>query len=162
MEPTYFQCGCENINCPFCNLLMSISNTDASLLHWQLVVSIIMSVWTNLTISYESISFIFCFFFVVFWNRTEICIWALLKPIWHVKHVVHYSQYLSGIKQSNPLLCLVWGRKRLQNWFSVLYFFTILGLIDGNTLVTSKMAEQNWSNLNRYSDFKNIFIFYII
>lgn len=22
------QCGCENINCPFCNLMMSIGNTE--------------------------------------------------------------------------------------------------------------------------------------
>ena len=22
------QCGCENINCPFCNLMMSIRNTE--------------------------------------------------------------------------------------------------------------------------------------
>merc|ERR1712130_444062 len=22
------QCGCENINCPFCNLMLSISNSD--------------------------------------------------------------------------------------------------------------------------------------
>ena len=26
------QCGCENINCPFCNLMMSIEQTDPSVL----------------------------------------------------------------------------------------------------------------------------------
>lgn len=26
------QCGCENINCPFCNLMMSIEKTDPSVL----------------------------------------------------------------------------------------------------------------------------------
>ena len=26
------QCGCENINCPFCNLIMSIERTDPTVL----------------------------------------------------------------------------------------------------------------------------------
>ena len=26
------QCGCENISCPFCNLIMSIEQTDPSVL----------------------------------------------------------------------------------------------------------------------------------
>ena len=26
------QCGCENINCPFCNLMLSIEKTDPTVL----------------------------------------------------------------------------------------------------------------------------------
>ena len=26
------QCGCENINCPFCNLMLSIEGTDPTVL----------------------------------------------------------------------------------------------------------------------------------
>ncbi len=26
------QCGCENINCPFCNLMLSIERTDPTVL----------------------------------------------------------------------------------------------------------------------------------
>ena len=28
LDKCSFQCGCENINCPFCNLMLSISNSD--------------------------------------------------------------------------------------------------------------------------------------
>lgn len=28
------QCGCENINCPFCNLMMSIGSSDTTVLQW--------------------------------------------------------------------------------------------------------------------------------
>ena len=29
------QCGCENITCPFCNLMLSIEQTDPTVLKWN-------------------------------------------------------------------------------------------------------------------------------
>lgn len=31
------QCGCENISCPFCNLMLSIEQTDPTVLQWAML-----------------------------------------------------------------------------------------------------------------------------